>query len=94
MQSQDDYRGKTTLIVTVDHGRGRTPKDWRSHGDKIEGAQDIWIAIVDPGSSRRGEWANAPAVHQDQIAATLARALGLDFSEANPTSGKAIALVP
>ena len=94
VQSQEDYRDKTTLVITVDHGRGRTPQDWRSHGEKIEGAQDIWIAHVDPGSSRRGEWTNAPTVHQNQIAATLARALGFDFSESNPHSGDAIAVAP
>ena len=94
VQSQDDYRDQTTLIVTVDHGRGRTPQDWRDHGEKIAGAQDIWIAMVEPGSQRRGEWVNGPPVHQNQIAATLARALGLEFSEANPHAGNAIAFMP
>lgn len=94
VQSQEDYRDKTTLIVTVDHGRGRTPQDWRQHGEKVEGAQDIWIAVVDPGSPRRGEWANARTVYQNQIAATLTRALGFEFSESNPHSGKAMTLTP
>jgi hypothetical protein len=94
VESQPDFRDKTTLIVTVDHGRGRTPQDWRTHGAKVEGAQDIWIAIVDPDSRRRGEWINAPALRQNQIAATLARAVGLDWGLLSPGSGPSIPLMP
>ncbi len=48
LQSMDHYRGRTTLIVTTDHGRGRTPADWAEHDAGIEGSQDIWIAIIGP----------------------------------------------
>jgi hypothetical protein len=40
-QQQPDYRGRTHLLITTGHGRGRTPNDWRDHGAKIEGAQDV-----------------------------------------------------
>lgn len=90
VQSNDDYRDKTSLVVTVDHGRGQTAKDWRNHGAKIEGAQNIWIALISPDVSSRGEWAGAATVYQNQIAATLASFMGLDYSEFNPHAGKAI----
>jgi len=32
LQSMDQYRGNTDLIITVDHGRGRTAQLWPHHG--------------------------------------------------------------
>jgi hypothetical protein len=32
---QTQYRNRTTVIVTVDHGRGRSADDWRNHGIKV-----------------------------------------------------------
>jgi Type I phosphodiesterase / nucleotide pyrophosphatase len=90
LQSDPEYRGTTTLIITTDHGRGRTIADWRSHGKDIEGAQDIWVAVVSPHSQLRGEWRNAAPVFQNQIAATIARLFGLDLSELRPTAGRPI----
>jgi hypothetical protein len=90
LQSDPEYRGATTLIITTDHGRGRTIADWRSHGKDIEGAQDIWVAVVSPHSPLRGEWRNAAPVFQNQIAATIARLFGLDLSELPPTVGRPI----
>ena len=81
LQSQPQYRDRTTLIVTTDHGRGQTVKDWGDHGPGLEGAQDIWIAIAGPGHPRRGEWSDAPALRQGQVAATIAAEFGLDYSE-------------
>ena len=60
LESQPDYRGRTHLLVTTDHGRGRTPADWRDHGAKIAGAEEVWMAFMSPSMSRRGEWKNHP----------------------------------
>jgi phosphopentomutase len=37
IQADPAYRGRTTLIVTTDHGRGRRPEDWSDHGSDVEG---------------------------------------------------------
>src|SRR5919204_6513403 len=42
LQQESDYRDKTAVIITTDHGRGRTPADWRDHGSKVAGAENIW----------------------------------------------------
>ena len=90
LQSLKQYKDKTTILITTDHGRGLTPTDWPDHGDDVEGAQYIWLATISPDSSLRGEWRNTGTIYQNQIAATLARFLNLDYSEQNPEAGKAI----
>lgn len=84
LQSQPDYRDNTLLIVTTDHGRGRTLRDWMHHGVGVEGAQDIWLALAGPGQIARGELRDAPELRQGQVAATVAAAFGLDFRELEP----------
>jgi len=91
LQNHNRYRDKTTIMITVDHGRGNTAADWSDHGKKVEGAQYIWLAVVSPDSRLRGEWADAGTVYQNQIAATICRFLNLDYSENNPGAGKPIA---
>jgi len=92
LQSDPQYRGKTTLIVTTDHGRGRTPADWQKHGKDTPGSDEIWIAIASPDGARRGVWRNAPALYQNQIAATIAAAAGFDYRDVNPRAGVPIPL--
>ncbi|HXG67358.1 MAG TPA: hypothetical protein VNO70_19800, partial [Blastocatellia bacterium] len=91
LQGHDRYRDKTTLLITVDHGRGDFAGQWRDHGKKIEGAKYIWLAVASPDSPLRGEWTNAETVYQNQIAATLCRFLDVDYAENNPHAGKPIA---
>jgi phosphopentomutase len=93
LQSDPRYRGKTSLIITTDHGRGNSAKDWSDHGEDVPEAQHIWMAFVSPGSSLRGEWENADTIYQNQIAATLCRFLNLDYSEQNREAGKPVARV-
>jgi hypothetical protein len=92
LQADPQYRGKTTVIVTTDHGRGRTTDDWRRHGKEVPGADEIWMAIASPDSARRGQWRDHPPLFQNQLAATIAAALGLNYSEQNPQAGAAISL--
>ena len=90
LQSQPDYRGRTHILLTTDHGRGHTSADWRSHGAKIEGAQDVWMAFVSPRLSQRGEWKDHAPLSTNQAAATMAGWMGLDWSARRPAAGKPI----
>jgi hypothetical protein len=94
LQSDDEYRGRTHILLTTDHGRGRTAQDWRNHGADVEGAQDVWIAFVSPEMPRRGEWREHAALKSNQIAATLAGWMGLDWSALRPVAGRAISPTP
>ncbi len=92
LQSTPKYKGKTSILITADHGRGNTIKDWTDHGEKVPEAQHIWMSFISPESSLRGEWKNAETIYQNQAAATLCRWLKLDYSENNPQAGKPIAV--
>ena len=87
LQADPQYRGTTTVIVTTDHGRGRGPADWRDHGKDVEGAQDIWLVLAGRGVKRRGVWRDAPTIHQNQIAATIAALLDVDYRRFVPGAG-------
>ena len=92
VQSLPKYRGKTTLIVATDHGRGTGFSEWKHHGEKIEGAQDVWVAIVGPGVPALGERTNVGAVTLSQVAATIAASVGEDYRAAVPKAAPAIDL--
>ena len=90
IEAQDDYAGRTTLVITTDHGRGKTPFTWQSHNDKLPGARNTWLAIVSPDVKMRGEWKHHRRVYAAEIAATAARFLGHDFQKASPAAEKSI----
>ncbi|MGE0761448.1 MAG: alkaline phosphatase family protein, partial [Pirellulaceae bacterium] len=46
LQSLPQYRDRTALVLTTDHGRGITPRDWTSHGADVPEAEYIWIAAL------------------------------------------------
>jgi hypothetical protein len=90
LQSQPDYRGRTHLLITTDHGRGHTTKDWRDHGAKVTGANEVWIAFASPRMSQRGAWRSHEPLSTSQIAATLAAWAGVDWNALHPTAGRPI----
>ena len=90
VEASPDYRGRTTLVVTSDHGRGSTLEDWHGHGAKIGGAEQIWAAVIGPDTPPRGEAANTPAVFQRDIAPTILDLLGIDWREYTGVAGHPI----
>lgn len=88
VQSLPEYRDQTTLILTCDHGRGGGPTEWKNHGAAVEGAENIWIAVLGPDTRPLGERRQTETVYQNQIAATLAALLGEDYATAVPKAGK------
>ncbi len=88
VQSMPQYRGKTTLIFSTDHGRGEAPLEWKSHGVKIPDSKYIWMAFLGPDTQPLGERSKIAPVTQSQIAATLAALLGEDYAGAVANAGK------
>ena len=87
LQATPEYAGKTTLLVTTDHGRGHEGTSWRDHGKAVAGADRIWIAALGPDTRPLGERAKIAEVTQAQIAATLALLLGQDYRADVPKAG-------
>ncbi len=84
------YKGNTSIVITTDHGRGVTEKDWDKHGEDVPEARRIWMAFVSPDSALRGEWGKAETIYQNQVAATVTKLLGFDYSEQDRMAGKPI----
>jgi hypothetical protein len=91
VQTMPQYRGKTTVILTADHGRGSGPSGWRDHGEKIAGAEGDWIAVIGPDTRPLGERTRTEPCTESQIAATIAALLGQDYRAAFPNAGAPIA---
>jgi hypothetical protein len=87
LQKLPQYKDKTALIVTTDHGRGSTREDWTDHGKKVPGAEFVWIALLGPDTPALGERAKVEAT-QSQIAATIAALLGEDFRAVSKEAAK------
>ncbi|HVY68961.1 MAG TPA: sulfatase-like hydrolase/transferase, partial [Verrucomicrobiae bacterium] len=88
-QSIPQYRDKTTFIITADHGRGNGP-EWTSHGEKINGAENDWLAVIGPDTPPLGERGNTVPHTHSQIAATIAALFGESYQAAYPNVGKAM----
>jgi hypothetical protein len=89
LQSQDQYRDQTTLILTCDHGRGASENEmWHSHGEKIKGSDQTWLAIIGPNTPGLGEIKLPGQIYNSQVAMTISNLLKIDYK--NPKAGKAI----
>jgi hypothetical protein len=98
LQADPFYQGRTTLLITTDHGRGSTAENWTSHsntaGTDNPGARDaasfplgseqIWFGAIGPHIDAKGLITGQWT--QSQIAATALRILQLDPTELMPTA--------
>ncbi|MDQ6763923.1 MAG: alkaline phosphatase family protein [Bacteroidota bacterium] len=86
IQSTKEYKNKTTLIITTDHGRGKKTKSWTKHDALIKGSGDAWLAIIGPDFTSKGEMQLPQQLYQKQIASTIANLLGHNFTANHPVS--------
>lgn len=93
LQKMPEYRDKTALIVTTDHGRGDTRVNWTDHGKKVPSAEFIWTAVIGPDTPALGVRADVETT-QSQLAATIAHLLGEDFNAASPKAAPPLPLRP
>ena len=91
LQSMPEYKGKTTMIFMVDHGRGSAPEEWKSHGEKVPESKYIFMGFTGRGVPAMGVEKNVGPVTQSQAAATLAKYLGMDWNAAEPKAGMPVA---
>ena len=85
VQRNPQYRNKTALFISTDHGRGDKKKqEWTSHGSNIEGASQIWFAAMGPGITARGEIKTPRQLFQEQFAQSIANLLGVTYTAKHP----------
>lgn len=80
IQTDPFYKNNTTLIVTTDHGRGKTFWNWNKHSVLTAGSGQAWLAIIGPDILPTGEQKSPNQFYHNQIAATVAALLGLQFN--------------
>jgi Type I phosphodiesterase / nucleotide pyrophosphatase len=87
VQSDPQYKNKTALFITTDHGRGDINKsEWTDHGSGVADAYEIWFAAMAPNISPSGEQKNNVQLFQDQFAQTIAKLLGVTYKASHPVS--------
>ena len=81
LQSMPEYKDKTTMIITCDHGRGNVSnEEWMDHGAEIDNSESIWFAVIGPDTPPMGEVKTPMQIYQGQLAATMAELLGFHFT--------------
>jgi Type I phosphodiesterase / nucleotide pyrophosphatase len=92
VQSTPEYRNKTAIFITTDHGRGGIDKSkWTDHGQSVQDASEIWFAVMAPGLNAKGEVKTGTQVYQKQFAKTIAALLGVNYTPVH-TTGDAVDL--
>lgn len=90
VQQDNFYRNKTTFIITCDHGRGNGSQeigDWRSHGSSIPSSKETWLMAFGKDIPVKGVIRDSTIYYNKQIAPTIAKILGVDFSPIHKDAG-------
>lgn len=91
VQNDSQYKNKTALVFTTDHGRGDKIKaEWTSHGSSIQDASEIWFTTIGPGIIAKGELKIEGQFYQEQFAQTIAKLLGYTFKANHPVANEII----
>lgn len=86
IQSTPEYKNKTTLIITTDHGRGKRKNKWREHDILVKGSGDTWLAVIGPDTKPEGEMQLPRQLYQKQLALTISKFLGYNFTGNHPVA--------
>ena len=90
-QSMPEYKGRTALVIAVDHGRGATTGDWTDHGRGVPAAERTWMAVMGPGTPALGV-REGVSVTTAQVASTVAALVGEDFRQGAPKAAPPLPL--
>ncbi|MFN3998608.1 alkaline phosphatase family protein [Algoriphagus sp.] len=81
IQSDPQYKDKTTMIITTDHGRGTNKSSWRSHGSSIPIAGEVWMMAIGPDTPATGEMKSKGQWQPAMIARTIFQLLGMEYPD-------------
>jgi len=90
----DHGRGERPLDAWRHHASQQVvagqPDYLKQYPRGIVGSDQVWIAVMGPDTPARGVLANVEPVFTNQVAASVARLLGLNFNSAYPQAGVAL----
>lgn len=73
-QKDSFYKDNTIFIISTDHGRGTEPlEQWRDHGSKVAGADQVWLVVFGNSVEATGEATAKEQLYSNQIAPTILR---------------------
>jgi hypothetical protein len=76
VQSMPEYAGKTTFLITTDHGRGNRADNWHKHGFFVPGSTTTWMALLGPSIVPLGEMQLKKQIYQKNISDLVFELLG------------------
>jgi hypothetical protein len=84
VQTHQQYKQNTILLITTDHGRG-LGNEWTGHDKSVPHSNETWFAIMGKGVTPNGFIKNK-VYQQKQLAQTLANLLGLQYTAQHQVS--------
>ncbi len=80
INTDPEYKGKTVILITTDHGRGDLIKSqWTSHGQKVKDSHQIWYAMLGSGVDNLGEITINEQVFQKELIHKVAKIINVSF---------------
>ncbi len=67
LQSLPEYAGKTTFLITTDHGRGNSSANWHTHGMLVNGSSQTWMGVLGRSVLPHGEKKNKQQRYQKDL---------------------------
>ena len=67
VQSMPEYAGRTTFLLTTDHGRGSLLSNWGRHGLFVPGSGQTWFALLGHNVVPSGEMKTENQVYQKEL---------------------------
>lgn len=81
-QTDEFYHGRTTFIITCDHGRGLSDR-WRDHGQGTPQSEQTWFMAFGADVPAKG-LLKGNTFRTQQVAATIAHYLDIDIRKGIP----------
>ena len=75
LQTQPEYAGKTTFVITTDHGRGSSTDTWHSHGLLVNGSSQTWMGLIGRSIPAGGERKNSQQFYLKDVRKLLEKIL-------------------
>jgi hypothetical protein len=66
LQAMPDYAGRTTFLITTDHGRGKN-RNWSRHGMLVSGSSQTWYALLGNTVVPAGEMKTKSQAYQKEL---------------------------